>query len=293
MYISDQQLAEVRERGFVIIPGFLEADMLRAAQDALWEIYPRPEDYFSNPAQYEQFTRNQFSGMRFFPYPSWALNRLTVHPDLVDAAERLCGTKDLDLYKVELWAKYSGAVDYDQPHHRDYGNHTLLVPKIADDFIQMTTFILLSDVTEADGPTKIVPLSKTRDLPLVPLQLPMGDYQDREISVTGPAGSLLIYKTDVLHRGSNFTQPNRSRFAMLVDFQPRGRPWTGKMAWPSQALSRHWAEAMVQMSPRERNLFGFPLPGDRFWDEQTIRDVGLRYPAMDMEPYRAALTCTV
>jgi len=287
MHVSDTHLDEVRERGYTIVEGFLEPALLRAAQDTLWEIYPRPADYFANPQGFTEFTHSQFSGMRYFPYPSWALNRLTVHPDLVDAAERLCGTTDLDLYKVELWAKYAGAIDYDQPHHRDYGNHTLLVPKVDDAFLQMTTFILLSDVTEADGPTKVVPLPQTRDLPLVPRKLAAGEYVDREISVTGPAGSLLIYKTDVLHRGSNFTQPNRARFAMLVDFQPRGRAWTGKMAWPNHALSDHWTDALARMTPRERNLFGFPMPGDPYWDAQTVRDVGLRYPAMDMAPYRA------
>ena len=36
---------------------------------------------------------------------------------------------------------------------------------------QMTCFILLSDVTELDGPTKAVPIDKTRRLPLgVPAQ---------------------------------------------------------------------------------------------------------------------------
>ena len=209
-------------------------------------------------------------------------------PDLVDAAERFCGTQNLHLYKVELWGKYAGATDYDQAHHRDFGNHNLVVPQLAGRHVQMTTFILLSDVTEADGPTKVVPLEHSRHVPLLPLQRPMGDLFDKEVSITGPAGSLLIYKTDVLHRGSNFTAPGHSRFAMLVDFQPRGAPWTGKMAWPNHSLSHDWVDAMERMTPRQRTLFGFPAPGDPYWDEQTLRDVALRYASMDMSPYRSA-----
>ena len=49
--------------------------------------------------------------MEEFPYRSWDLNRLAVHPDLVDAAERFLETTELHLYKVELWAKYAGAVE--------------------------------------------------------------------------------------------------------------------------------------------------------------------------------------
>ena len=285
MPVSDAHLDAVRQRGYTLIEGFLDPEILRAAQAALWDVFPTPSTYFAAPDRYAELHRSQFSGLRLFPYSNWALNRLPVLPDLVDAAQRLCGTTDLDLYKVELWAKYAGAIDYDQPHHRDYGNHSLVVPQRAGRHVQMTTFILLSDVTLADGPTKVVPLADGRDVPLVPRQLPMGEMFDREVAVTGPAGSLFIYRTDVLHRGSNFTAPERSRFALLADFQPRGTAWNGKMAWPNHSLSSHWVEAMTRMTPRERALFGFPLPGDAYWDAQTRRDVGLRYPEMDMTPY--------
>lgn len=288
MKVSDAKLDEVRTRGFTVIENFLEPALLAQAQAALWTVFPKPEEYFADPDGHAKLAKSQFSGIRLFPYPAWALNRLSVHPDLVDAAERFCGTEDLHLYKIELWAKYAGAIDYDQAHHRDFGNHTLVVPKAAGSQ-QMTTFLLLSDVTELDGPTKVVPLEKTRDLPLWPAELKRGAYEEQEIAVTAPAGSLFIYRTDVLHRGSNFKAPGRARFALLNDFQPRGAPWAGKLAWPNHALSPHWLEAMAAMSPRERQLFGFPAPNDPYWDAQTVRDVGLRYPQMDMRPYREAL----
>ena len=41
---------------------------------------------------------------------------------------------------------------------------------------------------------------------------------------------------------------------------------------------------MPQCSVRERDLFGFPRPGHDYWNEQTLADVALRYPGMDMEP---------
>lgn len=285
MRIPDHKLAEVRERGWTLVENFLDRDTLQAAQDALWSIYPRPESYFANPAAHPRFARSQFAGLRYFPYASQALNRLTVNPDLIDAAERFCGSQDLDLYKVELWAKYAGAIDYDQPHHRDYDGHTLVVPKRDDTFVQMTTFILLSDVTELDSPTKVVALDQTRDTPLTPVRLAAGAFKGEEVSITGPAGSIFIYRTDVVHRGSDFAAAGRSRFTMMVDFQPRGRPWTGRQAWPNYANNPLWAQTLAAMTPRERLLFGFPGPDDPYWDEQTIRDVGLRYPEMDMSVY--------
>jgi len=287
MRVGDDHLAEVWDQGFTVVEGFLDPATLAAAQEALWTIYPKPEDYFADPERYPRFARSQFSGLRFYPYPSWALNRVAVYPDLVDAAERFIGSKDIEIYKVELWAKYSGAINYDQPHHRDFGNHTLVVPRVDGRHVQMTTFILLSDVTEADGPTKVVPIPRATDIPLFPKEKKMGELIDREVSVAAPAGSLLIYKTDVLHRGSDFKGPGRSRFVMLVDFQERGWRWMGKMSWPNHADMEGMTEAMVRMTPRERDLFGWPPQGSDYWNAQTLADVAIRYPGIDLSPYGA------
>ena len=285
MRVSDAKLAEVWDQGFTVVENFLDADTLAAAQAALWTIHPRPEAYFADPDAYPRYAKSQFAGLDLFPYAAWDLNRLPVYPDLVDAAERLLNATDIEIYKVELWAKYAGAINYDQTHHRDYGNHTLVVPRADGRHTQMTTFILLSDVTELDGPTKLVPLSETRDIPLEPAQLEFGALFDKEVSATAPAGSLMIYKTDVMHRGSNFAAPGRSRFAMLVDFQERGWPWNGKMSWPDRAQRKGMTEAIVRMTPRERDLFGWPPIGSDYWNAQTLADVALRYPGIDLSPY--------
>jgi hypothetical protein len=147
MRVAEKHLEEVWDQGFTVVEGFLDHTTLKAARDALWEIYPEPEEYFADPSKHPEFARSQYSGIHFFPYPSWALNRVAVYPDLVDAAERFLTAKDIEIYKIELWAKYSGAINYDQPHHCDFGNHTLVVPRLDKRHTQMTTFILLSDVT--------------------------------------------------------------------------------------------------------------------------------------------------
>src|SRR6185437_1756208 len=102
MRISDDRLEELRQRGFIVVEDFLDKETLAEARAALWDIYPRPEAYFAEPERYRQFTRNQFSGVRLFPYYSWALNRVPVYPDLIDAAERFLGSTDIEIYKVEL-----------------------------------------------------------------------------------------------------------------------------------------------------------------------------------------------
>jgi hypothetical protein len=285
--VTDASLDAVRDRGFTLVEGFLDPDELRAAQEALWLHFPRPGEYFADASRSPEYRGDQFGGVQEFPYRSWDLNRLAFHPDLVDAAERYLGTSELHLYKVELWAKYAGAADYDQPLHRDYGSHSLVAPRVDGRYQQLTTFVYLSDVTEDDGPTRIVPFDQGQEVPFTPLYLGFGELADREVPAVGPAGSLLVYRTDILHRGSNITGAGASRFSLLADFQPRGTTWGGKMSWPKQSPQR-WAKLLPQCSVRERDLFGFPRPGDQYWNEQSLADVALRYPGMDMEPYRSA-----
>jgi hypothetical protein len=287
MHIDDSTLAQVRSDGFAVVEGFLGEDELEAAHAGLFEEFPRPDEYFADPERHHELVRHQFAGLRIGPFDSWPLTRIAFHPDLVDAAERFCGTTDLDLYKIELWAKYSGAVDYDQVHHRDFGNHSLVVPRRDLRWPQLTTFILLSDVTEHDGPTKVVPRRLGDPVPLIPSHLERGRFADDEISITGPAGSIFLYTSDVIHRGSAMSGHERSRFALLADYAARGNPWMGKISWPGLGNRPAFATLMANASPRERDLFGFPPPGHEYWNEQTLRDVAARWPGIDMTPYGA------
>lgn len=293
--VPDRNLQELREQGFTIVEGFLAPDELKAAHEALWLHYPRPEEYFADPSAHPEYARSQFDGMRTGPWQSWDLIRLAFHPDLVDLAERFLGSADLHLYNAELWAKYAGAIDYAQMHHRDFVNHSLVVPNRDEPGRQMTSFVLLSDVDDEDGPTKVVPLEAGGTRPYwqkggdedfaAGTSAEPGAFAEAEVSVTAPAGTLFTYRTDVLHRGSQITGERRARFVLLADYEVWGPRWTGRMAWPDRSLNAHWTEMIERATPRERELFGFPAIGDPYWNDQTLADVQCRYPRMDMTPY--------
>jgi hypothetical protein len=59
------------------------------------------------------------------------------------------------------------------------------------------------------------------------------------------------------------------------------------MAWPKASPER-WARFIPQCSVRERDLFGFPRPGDPYWCEDALTGVAARYPGIDLTPYREA-----
>jgi hypothetical protein len=294
MRVPERCVTDLHERGYFLFEGFLGADELSAAQDALWLHYPRPAEYFADPTAHAWLAGDQWAGIVGGPWRSWSLNRLAFHPDLLDLAARFLGSDDLRLYEAELWAKYAGAVDYDQRHHRDFVNHSLVVPQRAARPTQLLTWILLSDVGEDDGPTKVVPLADGDRVPYWPVpghhditnHLPAGMFAGEEVSMTGPAGTLIAFRSDVLHRASCMTAARSARFALLADYDVWGPRWTGRVAWAARATGPDWFEIVERASPRERAVFGFPAPGDPYWDEQTMADTQTRYPHADLTPYR-------
>ena len=290
--IPDAAIEELRTRGFTRVDGFLDRSELDILAEPLAAEFPTREEYHAKPQRYTHLGENQFAGNVKYPYDSLALNRIAYHPALVSAAERFHGTTDIDLYKVELWAKYSGAVDYEQRLHRDYGNHTMLVPRTDGAWPQMTTILLLSDVTKKDGPTMAVPLSASRNIPMdvrLALRREYPSLYLAQVPLVGPAGTLYIYRTDVFHRGSAMKGTERARFIYMADYKARGTSWQGKMAWPDSAINDDWVPVLADASPRQREVFGIPAPGHEYWNEQTITDVAGRWPGWDMTPYREAL----
>jgi Phytanoyl-CoA dioxygenase (PhyH) len=157
------------EDGFAILPGYLSPDDVGSALGELEAVFPTAAEFHDNvaPERNERF-RDEFGGIVDFPFVSPELSLLAVHPRLVDLAHRLLGTKDLRVYSIEAWAKYTGAADYDQSLHRDYLNHSLLVPAPDQSPAQVEMFVYLCDVPAGLGPPSYVPVRHTRGLPALP-----------------------------------------------------------------------------------------------------------------------------
>ena len=175
-------------------------------------------------------------------------------------------------------------MNYDQPLHRDYGSHSLVVPRPEPRYQQVTTFIFLSDVTEEDGPTCIVPYEDGKDVPYTPLYVPFGSLAEAEVACTGPAGSLLVYRTDILHRGSDMTGAGRSRFSLLADFQVRGHH-LGRQDGLAQAVARalgqvhaavHGAPARPLRLPAARRPLLVAPRRSRAWRRATRASISSR-----------------
>jgi hypothetical protein len=113
--------------------------------------------------------------------------------------------------------------------------------------------------------------------------------RDREESAAGPRGSYLAYRPDVWHRAVNLTEPGGARFVMSVSFKLAGHDWVGHDALQPRSTSPAFRQFVAGSTPRELELFGIPAPGHPYWTESTVQAMSIRYPGLEIEPWRAAL----
>jgi hypothetical protein len=284
--------AQWEEDGWCVLPDLLADDEVRAAQAALPPLFPTAEEFAadSDPDRNRPFRVDSHRVLPRFPFESGALNHLVVHDRIIDLAEDYLGLTDVRLYQGMLSAKYGGGAESDeQLLHVDYGNHTLVVPRPEVGYQQLELFIYLSDVTPATAATRMVSRRLTGDIPVERTYLSLGEYgslYDAEVPASGPAGAILAYRPDVFHRGVRMTEPGAARFMLHVSYKPVDTDWLGSQAWPGAAEDMSWHRFMAgSPSVRQLTVLGFPEPGHRYWNAETLRGTAARYPSLDLTPW--------
>jgi hypothetical protein len=227
-----------------------------------------------------RFRSTQFDGMRGFPQAGCAaLNDLFVHPRLVEFARLALGDDDLRIYQAAVWGKWAGAVNYEQPLHQD-GNHSLLPPRMEPGYWHLESFLYLSDVDADCAPPRLVPRSRAGN---------RQELHEHEVAAIGRRGSLLSYRSDVWHRGTDFARPDASRFVLVTAFRPAQADWFGYDAFPRLGNDGTFASFVAEKSPEDLALFGIPRPGHSFWNEATVDAMEAKYPGLDVAPWRVAV----
>ena len=188
---------------------------------------PPSWDRFRWPLEGPGFRPEQHRWGAEFPFPGGRLNRLCVHPALVDFVARALDTREIRLYQAQVNAKYIGAANYEQPLHTDR-NHSWLPAHPDAAWWHVETFVYLSDVTDGTAPTHLVPLDATRHVPSTTPFLRPDDHLDvyaAEQSAPGRRGSVLVYRTNVFHRGVDLTEPNGAWFLLNVSYKVASHEW--------------------------------------------------------------------
>jgi Phytanoyl-CoA dioxygenase (PhyH) len=280
--------------GWCVIENVIPADDLEAAQRALPDVFPTAEEFADDvdPARNAPFFTEAGAPRVQFPFPRGAFNRVALHDAMFNLAETLLEIDDFRVYQAALVAKYSDAApDYEQLLHVDYANHTYVVPRADVGYQHLTTFVYLTDVTAETAATRFVSRRHTTGVPVERTYLALDEYADvyrLEQPAIGPAGSVLVYRPDVFHRGVAMTVPRAARFMLAVSFKPPGTDWIGFHSFPQRGEDMAWHRFMQHATVRQLNALGFPKPGDPYWTRETLAGVAARYPALDMTPWRDA-----
>jgi ectoine hydroxylase-related dioxygenase (phytanoyl-CoA dioxygenase family) len=283
-----------REHGYTVLDGYLTAEDLAAAQEELPLVFPTADEYHDSgdSDRYSRFAGRGSAGIDFFPFASLAWSFIGVSRPIVELAETLLGTSEIRLYELHNWAKYTGAAAYEQELHRDYGNHTVLVPSSDSTLGAVEMFIYLHDVPENYGPTHVVSQTLTGDLSPALMQLTKDEHPGiyaKEVSAAGSAGTVLAYRTDTFHRGTSMTAPRGARFALKLSYRTAGDGgdvWTDRLgANVKFGIGDAWNRFVEKASPRQLQMVGFPPAGHRYWTKATWAAMCERYPAADLSPF--------
>jgi hypothetical protein len=310
---TDVEVETWREEGWILLDGLVGTDEIDAASDDLRLLFPSSEEYHADPEGVTErwkgrpvkakeeyvwpeegvgFRAEQHAWNAVFPFSgSGALNRLFVHPSIVDFAERALGSTDIRLYQAQASAKYSGSTNFEQPMHVDR-NHSWIPAGTESPWWNLQGFLYLSDVTEAANPTRLVPLAQSAHVTSpYGVVLPEWDLDlyRAERPTPGVRGSYLAYRANVYHRGAPFGAPGTVRFTAGTAFKHAGQDWIGYDQQQSRSTGPEWTTFVEGSTPRELELFGFPPPGHPVWDAALLESTALRYPGLDLDPWRARL----
>jgi ectoine hydroxylase-related dioxygenase (phytanoyl-CoA dioxygenase family) len=284
------------QHGYVIVEQFLSAAELDAVHQNLYCYMPTWDEYIARAPAFADLHGSSQRGAAGwvrseFPYINHALNQVALHPFLVAFAERLVGHDRIALSHGAIVGKYAGKGDYDQELHLDYSNNTLAFPKDGVEIVDIPMIVYHTDVTIDLGPTYVVSKEHTRHLVADGRRFhsrrEFPELYAAETAATVPAGSALIYDMRTFHRGSAMRATEGVRFSQFVAFHTVGPGWLGSTSFQGAGGTPTMNDLITHASPRERELVGFPAPGDPYWDEETLAGVAARYPGMDMSPYSA------
>ena len=100
------------------------------------------------------------------------------------------------------------------------------------------------------------------------------------------SGDLLIFSMRTWHRASDMLAETGARFSHHMVWRAADHAFQGYHQWSQMGEKPEMQAFLERTTPRQREVLGFPQPDDAYWNDETRAAVALRYPKMDMAPYR-------
>jgi ectoine hydroxylase len=221
MRLTRQQVEQFERDGYLFFPGQFSADETRVLTEAVPELYARREAYNVREKGSDAVRTNFAAHLISAPFA-----RLARHPRMVQPVMDLLG-EELYMHQFKINGKMAFEGDVWQ-WHQDYG--TWLNDDLMPTERAMNVAIFLDDVTEFNGPLMFIPGShkkgvleaqhdtRTTSYPLWTVNDALirqlveraGGKHGGIVSPKGPAGSMILFHSCLVHAsGSNLSPWNR------------------------------------------------------------------------------------
>ena len=218
MRLTPAQKAQFETEGYLFFPGLFSPEETRKLTDAVPALYERREAYNVREKDSEAVRTNFAAHMYSEPFA-----RLARHPRMIEPVEDLLG-EHLYMHQFKINGKMAFEGDVWQ-WHQDYG--TWLNDDLMPTERAMNVAIFLDDVNEFNGPLMFIPGShkkgvldarhdlRTTSYPLWTVDNALirqlveraGGKQGGIVSPKGPAGSMIVFHSCLVHASSSNLSP--------------------------------------------------------------------------------------
>ena len=218
MRLTRQQIEQFEREGYLFFPGLFSADEIGALNAAVPELYGRREAYNVREKGSDAVRTNFAAHMYSAPFA-----RLARHPRMVQPVMDLLG-EELYMHQFKINGKMAFEGDVWQ-WHQDYG--TWLNDDLMPTERAMNVAIFLGEVNEFNGPLMFIPGSHklgvvdaqhdltTTSYPLWTVDNDLirqlvnraGGKNGGIVSPKGPAGSMILFHSCLVHASSSNLSP--------------------------------------------------------------------------------------
>jgi hypothetical protein len=260
MKFTDTHYEEFISQGYTILNDALPEEKCVAIAQGLRSCIAPWDDIKDNPPEHR-------SAMQGFPFPSLALNRFFVEPDLVAFVQRLFGSENIQYRPGYSIARYPGEkVGSNQGWHIDNGNNSLLPESEDWRYGQVVVWYFPEPVEREQGALCIIPKPHENDL-------------DHVIPLTGPGNTMAIFNNYLWHSGSDFTVDYGQRYSHagmygLSEFCA----WEGLCHFTMSGRNAAFKELIGTLTAREREIMRFPAAGHPYYTTKTLELLEQQYP---------------
>lgn len=313
--LKKNEINQWKNNGYVVLKNIFSTNIINDAHKTM-------QNYYNN----NNLKIKDFGSNGIFEFPTnTILDKITLNENIIKSVQQLLKTDNILLVQSDSWAKKgtnntTQNSNNDQRMHMDYGNNTFLHPSNWDSPEAVAMIIYLSNITETNGGTALVPkLNSNDELYKFPyINMPgIGNNNfindkniaeeyfknnnkniynfrkklyEREIILSPNIGDILIYRLDLWHRGTP-VKKNKIRYVMNLIWKKKDCYWINNWnpGWSKKNYYGINEKLFTEISPLQRSVLGIPKPGDKYWTSENIELLKYRYPKIDVFPYISKL----